>query len=776
MPLARTVKPKVIGFDTEATGLSVYHGAQPFMVMAAYDNGDQLLWEWSVDPLTRKVDIQQDDVLQIREVLDSADVVVTQHGKFDAGLLLHSGVIEEWDWLKNDDTLISGHLLASNHPHSLDAMSIEYVGEDIRPLEDTMHAACNEARRLARSKFPTWRIAKEGLEEMPSAKGGKDKRDRGVDSESPWKADTWLPKLLAKTLKYPEPKQNCEHNWIDKWVCSKCRGHHWWTVTREYATMDPAITLLIWRQMEHDLKQRNLWKIYQESKKMPRLAHLLQVRPVTVNKETAFSMREKFKQEIKEASKVCVDVAAEYEVEQCLSCRRLVGVPTASFDKWCACKNPQHVLAAYDLELPNGAVNDSLRAFCFQVLNLEHITNPKAKTDAPTLDSKNAIPHYLRTLALESNELKFINAFADRNSFTTAVSYLNSYEKYWIPLAHYNERGEQLWMGLHSSLDPTGTDHLRWSSSDPNLQNISSKESECRHCDGDGCGRCGMTGVGKNSLRGAFGPAPGREWWSLDASNIERRMPAYDLNETMIIELLEEPNKPPYYGSEHALVGHIIFPEEFEGCKDSKGVLDARIFKKVCKNEYHRSKCTNLALQYRCGEKTADRTSGVPGSYRAIKSRFVAQERANSALVAFANKNGYVETIPDRDVDPDRGYPIMCARGWGGRVLETVPFNYKYSGSAMWWMRRSMAKVQACLDEWNKKLPVPLYFMTLQVHDEIVLDFPKRANPQTNPKGSNLWRVREVQRLMESCGPPMGIKTPVSVTYNPVNWAQGVSF
>ena len=52
------------------------------------------------------------------------------------------------------------------------------------------------------------------------------------------------------------------------------------------------------------------------------------------------------------------------------------------------------------------------------------------------------------------------------------------------------------WRKLHTSLNMCGTDTLRWSSNNPNSQNISKKEGF--------------------NLRYAFGPAPGREWWSLD--------------------------------------------------------------------------------------------------------------------------------------------------------------------------------------------------------------------------------------------------------------------
>lgn len=843
----------ILGFDLECGGLDHFHGSTyPFYVSTCNDAGEQQSWEWDVDPLTRKVLAPESDLDDVRQLVASADTIIGQNIKYDTVSLFCSKIIEEWPWDKTEDTLIAAHLLASNEPHSLDALAKKYVGVDITPLEDAMHAACNEARRFARSRFPEWRIAKEDLPEMPSVKPStKEKKSRGVDSESPWKADTWLPREIAKVMGYPRGgatlvnmldksqsfdvrvdrssgskwsspftagKDGTADEVVDKyrrWLPTQTelvaslgeldgkrlgcylsagytgrthaevlvdmvqeRAHPWWTVTRDYANMDSAVLIPMWPVMEDQLRNRGLWAIYQERRKLPKIAVGLEQRGITVNRKKLYELRDRFEREASDASETCVSIAASYEVETCLKCKRLLGEPTAVFDKRCTCGEKQRPHAGpFQLDLPKGAVNDNLRAFCFNVMDLERISNHKAKSDAPTLDAKNAIPHYLTTLPKDGDAYRFIESLSDRSNFTTAVSYLNGYERYWIPCGEFNERGEQLWCRLHSSLNPTGTHHLRWSSSNPNSQNWSKGQSVCRHCDGEKCERCNFTGVGKVSLRECVAAAPGREYWSRDAKNIERRIPAYTAGETVIIELLEEPDKPPYYGSEHSLVGHIIFPKEFESCRNANGNIDGRVFKKRYGDScYQKTKNFNFACQYQCGEATGDRTSGVKGSFRAVKSRFAKQEALNKKWVDFANENGYVETLPDREVDPDHGYPIVCERGKWGKVLPTIPLNYFSSGTAMWWTCRAMVKVQECLDEWNRKLPTPQYFMAMQVHDEIVFDFPKRADPRKNPKGSNLSRLVELGRLMESCGDGIGIPTPTGLEYHPETWATGVTF
>lgn len=323
------------------------------------------------------------------------------------------------------------------------------------------------------------------------------------------------------------------------------------------------------------------------------------------------------------------------------------------------------------------------------------------------------------------------------------------------------------WYVLHPSLSLTGTDTLRWSCQNPNTQNI---------------GKGGIDGDVR-SLRYCFGPAPGREWWSLDAKNIELRIPAYEAEEEDFIALFERPDEPPYFGSNHLLVSHILHEDLFNQCMGEDGQLDGRIFKKrYASTWYQRIKNGNFAVQYGAIDKddgtgTADRAYGVPGAQARIKARFKKQEALNQKWIRFAEKYGYVETMPDLSVDPTKGYPLLCTRTEWGRILPTVPLNYHVQGTAMWWMHRAVVRVQAKLDEWNRREGKEEYKMVLQVHDELVFDFPKSlVHPKHNGgKGSNLWRVKVIQGLMEQGGLDIGVPTPTSCELHELTWAEGVS-
>ena len=169
--------------------------------------------------------------------------------------------------------------------------------------------------------------------------------------------------------------------------------------------------------------------------------------------------------------------------------------------------------------------------------------------------------------------------------------------------------------------------------------------------------------------------------------------------------------------------------------------------------------------QYQCGEATADRAFHRSGAFRTLKSAFAQLESLNQYYVAFAEKYGYVETLPDKTVNPQHGYPLMCARTEYGRILSTLPLNYMSQGTAGWWMVKAINRCGDQLKEW-RAIGFDAW-MVLTVHDELVFDFPLGGK-------RNLPKMRRLQQLMQQGGEDIGVPTPVSVSYHPRNWAEKV--
>jgi DNA polymerase I-like protein with 3'-5' exonuclease and polymerase domains len=736
----------MIALDTETTGLDLRHGAAPFFVTVCDGDMNVRHWEWEVDPLTRRVLTRPEDVEEINELLFAGGphgptgyVYDEDSGAYededrDAGLIFHNAKFDicameraglwnladlESVWPCVRDTLLASHLLASNRPHDLTALAVQYLGVDIEPAEKELQKAVEECRRYCRSKLKNWMIYREGMSGFPTK------------TKHVWRNDLWLPRALAVELGHPE-------------------DHPWHNVLRDYANTDSMVTVALWKEMRKLIVERKLLPIYRTRLKLLPVAYGMETYGVTAIVPNLDELTDDYEEVRFQAETKCVNLAASY---------------------------------GYELTLPKGGVNNSLREFMFNVLNLEQIKGHKAKTDAPTLDKK-AMEHYSLTLPQKSRELLFIKTLLKKRARDTAISYMESYRRFALSFGDYKE-----YLLLHPNLNPTGTDTLRWSCNNPNEQNISKREEKCDRCKGkspekESCAYCGGTGWEFRSLRYCFGPAPGREWYSLDARNIELRLPAYEAGETEMIALFEEEDAPPFFGSNHMLVFSILWPELWNAALKEHGPNDAW---KACKKlpQYQWTKNGNFAVQYGAVDRedglgTADRAYHLPGAQSRIKARFKKMTKLNDWCIAFATKHGYIETMPDRTVDPARGYPLLCTRTQWGQILPTVPLNYHIQGTAMWWMGKAMIRVQAQLDEWNKGLSKEEirqrgYFVAMQVHDEMVFDFPKRGHPKTDPKRSNLARVKVLQKLMEEGGNDIGIPTPVSIEYNERNWSEGVA-
>lgn len=732
----------IIALDSETTGVDFKHGVKPYIVTTCNEDGETKFWEWMVDPYTRQPEIPDGDLQEIQQTIDDADTIVLQNAKFDAHALTTVGV--DLPWHKVEDTLRGGHILGSNLPHNLTDMVIRYLGHDIEPLEIAVKTATTVCRKIIRAgkhdEFEGWRLAEEDQGDMPSVNAGSKR-----DEDKPWKNDMWLPRALL----------NHYENTSQQWDTSD-EMRSWLTVTSEYANGDSSVTLPLWLFMEKAIKDEGLWTIYKHCMKLTPIAYGMEHRGVSISGAKTDELLWSYGVEVAEAADVMLSIAAD---------------------------------AGHDLELPNGAAtNDSLRemfygstrlvcdrcgtehkvkewtgvkavdgTFCPKCagkkkapvnqkckvkrnpcLNLEYVYNEKSKSGNPTMD-KGAMDHYETTLP-DGPALTFIHTLKGMRSRATAVGFMKSYKRFWLPI-----RGYEGWYTLHPSFNPNGTDTLRWSSYNPNATNISRKEDF--------------------NLRYCFGPAPGREWWSMDYRSIERRIPAYESGEPKMLEVFERPDEPPYWGNLYNLSASILYPEEYWPVAETK---DA--FKKEQPRLYKHAKFFDLAKQYGCGREKADLLSGIEGSFDLVDNEFPLLAALQNKYLTFARKYGYVETIPDRSVS-DRGYPLLVSRTEDGHVSGTTPFNYHISGTAMQTTNGAMIRCEEQIREWNADGWDG--FMTMQIHDELVFDMPKGDGAE--PWRTNLPRAQRLRGLMELGGTFINVPTPVSMEYHSESWATGLA-
>ena len=748
----------MFAFDTETTGTDLFHEARPFFVTICRESGQQTFYEWAVDPMTRKVTVPTEDLQAIYAVLNSDEQRVLHNAKFDAHAMTALGHSDRWRWELCEDTLPASHVLASNQRHDLTSLVLQYLTTDIKPYEDRLEKAVKECRSMVQQarlkdkrerkkgakglmdeadEIAYWKIAGEDVDGMPSA------------TKETWRFDYWLPKAMAKHLKYPG-------------------GHPYHTVLRDYANCDSAATLALWTVLEKELKRRGLWNHYRSRLAIIPVLWNMERQRLTVMEDELTSLTRHYKEESAKDAERCVAIAKS---------------------------------RGYDLELPNGSRNKSLFDFCFSVLKLPAYEYGKS---GPCMDAN--------TRARWENEvegegLEFLQALSHKAKKDTQISYLEGYKRYALRIGESNfrpvgrsreagrlhrqqrgrggvqgpslplenqgcgERGTlsaatRGYLVLHPSVNSTGTATTRFSSSNPNAQNISTKEDE-----------------GKG-IRHVFGPLPGREWWSIDATNIELRIPAYEANEKEMIALFEKPDLAPFYGAVHLLNFSTVFPEIWDqGVKEVGWEKVGEWCKTTHKQKYKRVKNGGFAIQYGAVDKdggTADTALGYIGAQRKIRERFRGIHGPgglNERWCRFADQYGYVETLPNRTIDPKRGYPLMTTRTEYGKVLPTVPLSYHVQGTAGEWMGCAMVKVAPQLEIWNTGMePGTGYYIILTVHDQLVLDFP--AGTGDNPALTNWPKIKRLKEIMESVGMDLvpQIPTPCSVTYHPHSWGEEVSF
>jgi len=317
---------------------------------------------------------------------------------------------------------------------------------------------------------------------------------------------------------------------------------------------------------------------------------------------------------------------------------------------------------------------------------------------------------------------------------------MESYANFWLPI----EGLDKQWRVLHPSLNPAGTSTLRWTSRNPSEQIISKVVDE----------------YGTN-IRYAFGPSPDREWWSFDYNNIELRIPAYESGEPDLINLFEHPDDPPYFGSMHLLNFSVVYPDLWEDAIKWHGEDGASEFvKKQYKDSYYQY-CKNggFAIQYGAQKGTADAAFRRSGSYEKLKEKFDRQATLNKHYILQAEKYGYVTTLPDSSLDNPRGYPLYCSRSSWGKISPTIPLNYHVQGTACWVIMKAMLDI----DKYLKSMPD--HHMIMQVHDELVFDFPKETNETV---------INTIKDIMEDKGRDIGIPLTVGIDRHPNNWSESL--
>lgn len=724
----------IISLDTETTGVDFAHGVMPFLVTTWGTDGPTGCWEWDVDPLTRKPNIPLDELADIVELVNAAEVIYLHNAKFDVRALATVGI--ELPWSKVRDTLAASHLLASNHGHRLDQLTIEYLDKDIEKFELHVEKVVKECRKIAKRDYPHWNLADEGKPDMPSVKAGSKREE-----DKPWKCDMWLPRALGAA------------------GCRSILPDGWSNACAEYANADSEHTLYLGLELERRIREDGWWKIYEHRLHLPRVACEMEQYGITARGDYTEANIVKFEEHCAEAADALVGIAAEFGHELQLADGAALNDNMRDFfygavedrcPRCCYTKRVKHWNGegqAHWLEPPTcpkcakstkrrAGVKHQLVRVNFDNLKLPVIISEK--THNATLDGS-AMQEYLATTDGAAHD--FIKILLDRRQHETAIGYMQQYRRFWVPVP-----GATRFFRIHCSLNPFATDHLRWGSNSPNMQNVSSESKK------------------ELSNRACFGPLPDREWWDMDFRQIERRIPAYECKEPKLVEVFEK-SGPPYWNSLYLLTASVLYPDEFWPLCEVE-----ELFRKEHPGLYKRAKFCDLAKQYGCGRKKYERLARVDGAFDMIDKEFPLLAANQDYYLKMAMRTGWVQTLPDRTVDPERGYPILASRTEDGGILSTTPYNYHVSGTACWVKNAALIR---CADQCAKWRAEGFdAHVILEVHDSLLFDFPRGRTIE-----ENLPRAMVLKDLMEQGGRNLipAMPLPVKVEYITESWASGVA-
>jgi len=714
------LKPrKLLALDTETTGLDLWHGCRPFFVSVMDSEGNLQYWEWDVNPETREVgswivhqssgkrtwqpSIPQKDRAELTTLIQENDFVL-HNTKFDARALHLSG-LPCIPFGQSHDTLIASHVLVSNESHKLKDLAIQYLNisdDDERELKQ----AVQDARRIARQLG--WAIANGPHPHFPAAKG-----------DTWWNYDYWLPRAVARYKWEVEGDKDY----------SPINEHPWWEVLKTYALRDVERTYPLWEMQKEAMEKEGLWNQYLERKKLIESTYEMETHGVTVKKDQLKKLIKKLTNESSEMESKCFKLA-KHKLDNLNSPKQLTGILFGN-------------MRVKPVKLTGKGITNAKAGL--QRETTDYSTNVEAMNIIlERLSSQNPNPYLPPRKRQDAYD--FVWNLLGYRAREKSLDYLEEYKTRALP----SDFDPTLFV-LHPSFNPTGSDTLRFSSSSPNAQNI------------------GKGNKRKDdpvpSLRSVFGPGAGREWFSIDYSNIELRIFAYQSGDEDLINAYNQGFKV------HCIFAKLLWEKEYKQCEKDAPVACAK--KKIEVNHrnirkmaealfeeryyetlYQWTKNGNFSLIYGAGETKANGTYHHPNAYRLIRSRMPKIDEFMLQKNHEAKTYGHVTTLG--------GYRL-----WVPPSEPHVAVNYFVQGSAGWCMVLAINRVADYLRGVSRSLNLPGrgYEMNMTIHDELDFDFPIHKR--------NTEVITKVARLMEQSGTDIGVPTPVSVERHPNNWSEG---
>lgn len=672
----------LIAVDTETTGLDLRHGCKPFIVATCDEEGRTRVWEWPVKPDNREVIVNIQEVSEIRSYL-KGHTLIFHNAKFDLRALSTINLFFDFQEDRFSTYTLSQLPEDGRSPvdpfakrtqeaekqliclpifcqtfHDTLLMSHALRTEDEHGLKELclryLRYSDLDELELKKEVERCTRVAKKKCPEIMLGHSPTGDRMTGYDY--------WIPR-------FAEP---------DNDVC----------VT--YATKDVERTMLLYHFFIDllDDEEEQVRYGYEREKRLMQTVYRMEDGGVTVNPKTIKSKIRKAEKCSQEYLKNCSDLMR----------KKLRGTKTYN-------PRSQKDLTSY-LYSPEGWKQ----------------TPPKMTEKGSPSTDKASLEALIESLPEDKQhkELReFLGMFLQAKSHLSAIGYLKNYQSYARPLHKPLSIPEEFRNRevLYPSLNQTGTKTTRFSSSNPNGQNVS-KISTIEIA--------GQTYEGPK-IREVFSPLELLEWWAIDYSQLELRVFAACSEEQSLIDTLDD-------GYDfHSFVAERIFKKPPD---------------KITKQERRIAKNVNFALIFGASPKKVNLTAGIPNAYELFAKQFPNVASYMEKMIAHAKKHRCVRTLDGYrlGVPADSPYKAVnyIVQGTAGSIIKNAMIDIDSNG----------------LVDWDSSRIV------LQIHDELIIETRKDS-----PKARSA--VARIIKAMENSGARLGINTPVSCERIVKNWGSG---
>jgi DNA polymerase-1 len=446
-----------------------------------------------------------------------------------------------------------------------------------------------------------------------------------------------------------------------------------------YACQDAERTMLLWQLYEPLLDTLDLRAGYEQEKRLLRVVYRMESDGITINTRRLNEIQSFLLQETEDCEAILKDEA------------KAMGYKNLNLDSGSQVANILHSKKHFNLPV------------------IKTTEKGQISTD------KDSLSKLYRITDKGTSEYNFLRQMLLRRTFLSGIRYLEGYKKNCY-------RFHRDWAILFCSLNQTGTQTSRFSSSNPNGQNVS-KKAEAKLKWGDITEKFEIP-----KLREVFGPIPGKTWYAIDYSQLELRVFAAVSQEQGLIDALNA-------GYDfHGYVASRIFNKPMDEITDMERTI---------------AKNTNFALIFGASPRKVNETAGIPNAYELFAGQFPYATEFMQKTIREVKKTGYVRTVDGYRLDIPLQAPYKAV-------------NYLVQGTAGRIVKNAMVKIDS--EDWFNWENIRL---VLQIHDELIIE------SDTNCEFNSPAYINRIMELMRESGRDMGIDTPADCDIITTDWGHG---